>query len=65
MPVRKSNTDTQKPKSRPRRRTSKAKKATGLDHATIAERAYLIHVDEGNHDELENWLRAERELAVA
>ncbi len=30
----------------------------------IAERAYFIHLD-GGHDELQNWLRAERELAAA
>jgi hypothetical protein len=31
----------------------------------IAERAYFIHLDEGGHDEVANWLRAERELAAA
>ncbi len=30
----------------------------------VAERAYYIHLDEGG-DPTENWLRAERELAVA
>lgn len=65
MPVRKRSTDTPKPKSAPRRRTSRAKRAIEVDHATIAERAYFIHVEEDSHDELGNWLRAERELAVA
>jgi Protein of unknown function (DUF2934) len=63
MPVRKRSTD--KPKPEPRRRTSRTKRAVEVDHATIAERAYFIHVEEGSHDELGNWLRAERELAVA
>lgn len=30
----------------------------------VAERAYYIHLDEGG-DPVENWLRAEQELAVA
>ncbi len=35
------------------------------DQVAIAERAYYIHLDEGGHDEVANWLRAERELAAA
>ena len=31
----------------------------------IAERAYFIHLDDGESDHLANWLRAERELAAA
>ena len=34
-------------------------------HGQIAERAYFIHLDEGESDQLANWLRAERELAAA
>ncbi|MGP0035329.1 MAG: DUF2934 domain-containing protein [Solirubrobacteraceae bacterium] len=31
----------------------------------IAERAYFIHLEQGDCDELANWLRAERELKAA
>jgi len=34
-------------------------------HVEIAQRAYFIHLQEGDRDPLANWLRAERELAVA
>ena len=34
-------------------------------HDEIAERAYFIHLEEGGCYELENWLRAERELTTA
>jgi Protein of unknown function (DUF2934) len=34
-------------------------------HEEIAERAYLIHLEQGSCDELANWLRAERELKAA
>ncbi|HTP21582.1 MAG TPA: DUF2934 domain-containing protein [Solirubrobacteraceae bacterium] len=34
-------------------------------HAEISERAYFIALEQGNADELGNWLRAERELAAA
>jgi hypothetical protein len=34
-------------------------------HGEIAERAYYIHLDENERDELGNWLRAERELTAA
>jgi Protein of unknown function (DUF2934) len=30
----------------------------------ISVRAYFIHLEEGRSDELENWLRAERELTT-
>ena len=33
-------------------------------HDEIAERAYFIHLQEGDYDELANWLRAERELTT-
>ena len=44
-----------KPKTKPRQPTPDE----------IAERAYLIHLEEGVSDELANWLRAERELTTA
>jgi Protein of unknown function (DUF2934) len=43
---------TRKPKAKPPR----------PDHEEIAERAYFIHLQEGDCDELTNWLRAECEL---
>ena len=46
---------TRKPKAKPPR----------PDHDEIAERAYLIHLQEGDRDELANWLQAERELTTA
>jgi hypothetical protein len=42
-----------------------AKPKRTVKHEEIAKRAYLIYVDEGRIDEVGNWLRAERELAVA
>ena len=33
--------------------------------ADIARRAYFIYLEEGGRDELENWVRAERELTAA
>jgi Protein of unknown function (DUF2934) len=35
------------------------------NHGEISERAYFIHLEEGRWGELENWLRAERELTAA
>jgi hypothetical protein len=46
---------TRKPKTKPPR----------PDHDQIAELAYFIHLEEGDRDELTNWLRAERELTTA
>jgi hypothetical protein len=43
---------------------SKAKQVKP-SHAEIARRAYFIHLQEGGSDELENWVRAERELTAA
>jgi hypothetical protein len=64
MPTRKSPSDAAKTKTAPKRRgTRKAKSAP--DQAAIAERAYFIHLAEDGHDEVSNWLRAERELAAA
>jgi hypothetical protein len=34
-------------------------------HADICERAYFIHLERGESDELADWLRAEQELAAA
>ncbi len=45
-------------------RTPKAK-TRRPDHTEICERAYYIHLEEAGSDELENWLRAERELTAA
>jgi hypothetical protein len=59
---------TEKPAEPPNKRVSSPKPKTKRrkpDHGEIAERAYFIHVEEGGRDELENWLRAERELTVA
>jgi hypothetical protein len=33
--------------------------------AEICERAYFIHLERGESDELADWLRAEQELAAA
>ena len=35
------------------------------DQREISKRAYFIHLDEGECDQLGNWLRAERELTTA
>jgi Protein of unknown function (DUF2934) len=59
---------TEKPARPTNRRVSSPKRKTKRrrpDHGEIAERAYFIHVEEGGRDQLENWLRAERELTVA
>jgi Protein of unknown function (DUF2934) len=49
-----------------RPRTAKPRtKRRNPTHEEIATRAYFIHLDEGGRDELENWLRAERELLAA
>ena len=45
---------TRKPKTKPSR----------PDHDEIAERAYFIHLQRDDCDELANWLRAERELTT-
>jgi DUF2934 family protein len=52
-----------------RKRTSSPKKATKaerpVDREEVAKRAYFIYLEEGRADELDNWLRAEREVATA
>jgi hypothetical protein len=60
---------------KPTKPTKPANKPTGsrkpttrrrkLSHDEISERAYFIHLEEGERDQLANWLRAERELAAA
>jgi hypothetical protein len=47
----------------PRARTSAPRRRP--HHSQIAERAYFIHLKEASSDEMENWLRAERELKAA
>jgi hypothetical protein len=51
-----------------RKRASSAKtngkRRSKITHDAIAERAYFIYVDEGCTDEVDNWLRAERELSA-
>jgi len=56
-PTKRANTPTgsRKPTTRRRKR----------GHDEIAERAYFIYLEEGERDQLANWLRAERELAAA
>jgi hypothetical protein len=48
---------TRSPKPRTRRREP--------SHGEISERAYFIHLEDGDCDELGNWLRAEDELTTA
>jgi Protein of unknown function (DUF2934) len=48
-------TVSRKPKTRPRKPNQRE----------ISKRAYFIHLEEGEGDELGNWLRAERELTTA
>jgi hypothetical protein len=43
----------------------KAARGRPIDPADIATRAYYIYLDEGCSNDLENWLRAERELTAA
>jgi hypothetical protein len=54
-----------KPATR-RRRVAKPKTAQMTpSYDEISERAYFIYLEEGEPDQLENWLRAERELMAA
>ena len=46
------------------RRKKKTEETIVLSWEHVAERAYYIHLDAGG-DPVENWLRAEQELAVA
>ena len=54
-----------KPVARRVRTTKSNAKQTQPTHADIAERAYFIYLQDGGCDELENWVRAERELTAA
>ena len=61
---------TTKPAPRRRTRTAKPKRTPASErhqptHAEICERAYFIHLERGESDELADWLRAEQELAAA
>lgn len=56
---------TAKPATRRLRVAKPKRRPVRPSHAEISERAYFIHVVEGGRDELENWLRAERELSAA
>ena len=42
----------------------KPRSMPSVEQAEIAERAYYISLEEGRGDELDNWLRAERELTA-
>ena len=48
-----------------RKPAASRKKKTAPTYEDVATRAYYIHLEGGGADELENWLRAERELATA
>jgi Protein of unknown function (DUF2934) len=52
---------TEKPTSPRKPKTRPCKPNQG----EISKRAYFIHLEEGESDELGNWLRAERELTTA
>jgi hypothetical protein len=54
-----------KPVSRRVRSTKSKAKRSQPSHAEIAERAYFISLHDGASDQLENWVRAERELTAA
>jgi hypothetical protein len=61
---------TDKPTKTVRRRVRAAKpkaapQPSRPSHAEISERAYYIHIQGGERDDLANWLRAESELAAA
>lgn len=54
-----------KPATR-RLRVTKPKTDTPMpSRAEIAERAYFIALEQGSSDQLDHWLRAERELTAA
>ena len=46
-------------------RPPRTRRRSKPNHGEIAERAYFIHLEDGESDQLANWLRAERELAAA
>jgi Protein of unknown function (DUF2934) len=47
-----------------RKPSVRRKKVAAITRDEIATRAYYLHL-EGGYDPVENWLQAERELAVA
>ena len=47
------------------RTKSSRTRARAVDRDDIATRAYYIHLQEGSSNDMENWLRAERELTAA
>lgn len=56
--------------AKPARKRATPKKTTvesdqRVDHEEIARRAYFIFLEEGQSDDVANWLRAERELIAA
>jgi Protein of unknown function (DUF2934) len=51
-------------RTRPAKSAKPRTKRRRPTHEEIATRAYFIHLEDGVHDELDNWLRAERELAA-
>lgn len=64
MPAKKTVATAAKP-ARKRTTTTARSRRRKPDHATIAERAYYLHLEHDGRDELENWLCAERELTAA
>jgi hypothetical protein len=47
-----------------RKPSVRRKKKAAPTYEQIATRAYYLHLEEGGAGDLENWLRAERELAT-
>jgi hypothetical protein len=47
-----------------RKPPTRRERAAQPTHEHVAVRAYFLHL-EGGHDPFENWVRAERELALA
>jgi hypothetical protein len=62
MPAKRTEPKTAKPAAR--KPVVRRKRVPKITHDDIAMRAYYIHL-EGGPDPLENWVRAERELAAA
>jgi Protein of unknown function (DUF2934) len=56
---------TAKPSPKPLPKPSPAPARPEPTHDEICERAYFIHLERGENDELGDWLRAEQELAAA
>ncbi len=66
MPEKTAKPATKRTRTTARSTTRKPKANARIpDHSEIATRAYFIHLEGGEHDELGNWLRAERELMAA